>query len=114
MGAAADRRADRRAARRDARLERKLALQGGRQAGRSARSTERQETKQSAYKSGVNPNQFVSDLTGLAGQGLQTFAALKTGGSLPEKSTNSSGMPSWAVPVGLAAVGLLAFLMMKK
>lgn len=49
---------DRREARRNARLERKRLKQEA----RTTRAGMRQETRQSAYESGQNPNQFVSDL----------------------------------------------------
>jgi len=106
---------DRRAARRDARLERKLAMQSGRQEGRTARAQERQDTKQAAYKSGQNPNAFVSDLAGVATAGIGAFTALKGGGSdLLKKKDPPPTIPTWAIPAGIAVVALGFFMMKKK
>jgi len=123
MGKGADRRADRRQARRDARQERKdsrLMAKNERQALRvSARESnvaQRQLTRQTAYEAGMNPNQFVSDLTNLAGQGITAFTEsdreIGDGKGL-FGNKDKDEMPKWLLPVGIGVIAVVGYMATK-
>jgi hypothetical protein len=101
--------------RQKARGERKA----NRQAARTERTRLRQETKQTAYASGVNPNAFISDIVGTAGQ-VATGILGGGGGDNTQQDDKklldfSSGPSTMQIALGgLAVVAVLYFVTKKK
>ena len=90
-----------------------------RQAAKSGRVATRQETKQTAYENGFDPNQWIADSVGHAADAVGAVYGGKFGkGDGAEAMEDGGGSVSVSQgglsPIMMGAIGLGAFLMLKK